>query len=64
MIQHGVNGYLCEARNVKELSELLKKIHSMSFEDKLSIAMKAHETASELTDQKVALSYLTKIGLK
>lgn len=64
VIQHGLNGFLCEARNVAELSDLLKKIHSMSFEDKLSIAKKAHETASLLTDQKVALSYLEKIGVK
>lgn len=64
VIQHGLNGYLCEARNVAELSDLLKKIHSMSFEDKLSIAKKAHETASQLTDEKVATSYLEKIGVK
>ena len=64
VIQDGVNGFLCEARNVNELRDLLKNIHSMSLEDKLSIARKAHETASLLTDEKVALSYLEKIGAK
>lgn len=64
VIEDGVNGFLCEARNVKELSNLLKRIYAMSDEDKLAMANKAHETATLLTDQKVAASYLTKIGLK
>jgi len=63
VIEHGVNGFLCEARNVPELTELLQKIYLMSFEEKMAIALKAHETASSLTDQKVASSYLAKIGV-
>lgn len=61
IIEDGVNGFLCEARNVNELSKLFKEIHSMRLEDQQAISRNAYNTASELTDQKVALSYLEKI---
>lgn len=64
VIQNGENGFLCEAGNIAELSEILKKIHSMRLEDQQAMSRKAYGTASELTDQKVALSYLRKIGVK
>jgi len=63
VIQDGENGFLCEARNVEALSNLFKKIHGMSLEEKQSLSKKAYTTASELTDRKVALSYLEKLAL-
>lgn len=63
VILDGINGFLCTANNVEELSYLLKKIVSLSLADKQLISRNAHLTASELTDQKVAVSYLEKIGL-
>jgi hypothetical protein len=35
----------------------------MTFEEKMSISERAMQTARDMTDQKVALSYLKKIGL-
>jgi hypothetical protein len=35
----------------------------MSYEDKILMANRALETASSLTDRKVAISYLEKIGV-
>ncbi len=64
VILDGINGFLCNAGNVEELSELIKKIHSMTLEEKQLISKSAHQTASELTDRKVAVSYLEEIGLK
>ena len=61
VIKHGENGFLCEARNVKALKEILLEINGMSYENKMSVSTKAIETASSLTDSKVALVYLNKI---
>lgn len=58
IIRHGENGFLCEARNVSSLRDLLKDISAMTYEQKMSVASKGLDTASGLTDQKVALSYL------
>lgn len=64
VIVDGENGFLCEARNVAELTTLFKRIQSLSFEDKVAIAKNAHTTSTQLTDQKVAKTYLEKIGIK
>jgi glycosyltransferase involved in cell wall biosynthesis len=61
VIEHGKNGFLCEARNVLALKNLFVEINQMSYDDKLQIATKAIDTASSLTDTKVALDYLKKI---
>jgi glycosyltransferase involved in cell wall biosynthesis len=63
VIQHGENGFLCEARNVLALKNLFVEINQMSYDDKLRIATKAINTASSLTDGKVALDYLKKINV-
>lgn len=63
VIRHGENGFLCEARNVETLKNLFIEINDMSYEDKMRVATKAIETASSLTDSKVALDYLKKITI-
>ncbi|MFH6987183.1 glycosyltransferase family 4 protein [Flavobacterium collinsii] len=63
VIKHGENGFLCEARNVETLKNLFIEINQMSYEDKMRVATKAIETASSLTDSKVALDYLKKITI-
>lgn len=63
VIKHGENGFLCEARNVSALKNLFVEINQMSYDDKLRIATKAIDTASSLTDSKVALDYLKKINV-
>lgn len=61
VIKHGENGFLCEARNVEALKEILLEINGMTNEEKMSVSTKAIETASSLSDSKVALDYLNKI---
>lgn len=64
VIQNDINGFLSEARNVDELSLLLERIYKLSYEEKMIIAKKGHNTALNLTDRKVAVSYLEKLGVK
>ena len=61
VIRHGENGFLCEARNVEALQDLFIKINLMTYDEKMFFAKKALETASFLTDRKVASEYLKKI---
>lgn len=55
------NGFLCEARNVESLKDMFVHINQMSYNEKMLVASRAIETASLLTDSKVALDYLNKI---
>ena len=61
VIQHGNNGFLCEARNIEALKDILIGINQMSYNDKLNLANNAIKTASLLTDKKVASDYLNMI---
>lgn len=61
VIKDGENGYLCEARNVEALKDLFVKINLLTYDEKMVIAKKALETASSLTDRKVASEYLSKL---
>jgi glycosyltransferase involved in cell wall biosynthesis len=61
VIRHGENGFLCEARNTDALKDLFLKINLMTYDEKMLVANKALETASSLTDRKVASEYLKKI---
>lgn len=61
IIKDGINGFLCEAGNVDELTEIIKKIKKMSPETLQNISVKAIETARELTEEKAARKYLEAI---
>lgn len=61
IIQHGYNGFLCEAGNDKELEKLIKQIKEMPSEELIQISKNAIETAKDLTDKKVALRYINNI---
>lgn len=63
VIENSKNGFLCEARNVEDLKKIFLKIKSMSYEEKLLISKNALKTASNLTDRKVAFSYLKKLNI-
>lgn len=63
VIRHGENGFLCEAKNVEALKDLFIKINQMNYDEKVLVANKALETASSLTDRKVASEYLKKIAV-
>lgn len=60
VIIDGVNGFLCESCNPEALAKVIDRIRSLSTEELNSISKKAIETASELTDRKVAENYLKK----
>lgn len=61
IIQHGVNGFLCEAGNANELANLILSIKQMSPEVLKKISDNAVETAKKLTDKKAALLYINNI---
>ena len=58
IIHDGDNGFLCEAGNVNELSEVLKKINTMPSEQLVIISKNARATAFEYSDEGVARRYL------
>lgn len=57
VIIDGVNGFLCEAGNEKELAEIINKINLLSKEEKMRISNNAIETARNFTDLKAAERY-------
>lgn len=62
VIVSGQNGFLCEARDVADLRDVLVRISAMSRNQRLAMAEAALRTASELSDGKVAASYLATLG--
>lgn len=61
IIQHGVNGFLCDAGDDVQLSVLLSTISKLSSEELISISKNAIRTVSELTDAKTAKQYLESV---
>lgn len=61
IIKHGKNGFLCKAGNEQELSTLLKEISKLSNDELLTISTRAIQTASDLTDDKVAQHYIESV---
>jgi glycosyltransferase involved in cell wall biosynthesis len=61
VIQHGLNGFLCEAGNADQLSEIIISINSLSSEKLMEISQMAIETAQEMTDSKVADRYIKNV---
>ena len=61
IVVHGENGFLCKARDVDGLAEVINQIVCMSQEDLKRISSKAVETATNLTDRKVAEHYINSI---
>lgn len=61
IIQHGVNGFLCEAGNEHELSKLIKEIRKMPKSKLQEISNNAISTARELTESKVARFYIDNV---
>lgn len=58
IIQDGVNGFLCEAGNVKELTSILNRVNQMSESDRKQLSENAILTAIKLTDKNVAKQYI------
>ncbi len=62
IIQDGKNGFLCEAGDVDELSLIIMKIRAMSPVELKRISQNAITTARELTDVKVAKTYIDNVS--
>lgn len=58
IIEDGVNGFLCGAGDVEELTVLLDKINGMKPEELAVISENAIATARNMTDKKVAEAYI------
>lgn len=58
IIQHGVNGFLCEAGNETELAEIVKMIRSLSIAELNKISAAGRQTALKMTDKIVAKDYI------
>jgi rRNA maturation endonuclease Nob1 len=63
VIKDGVNGFLCEAGDIKNLSETIIKINKLSIQEKKEISNNAILTASKLTNFKAANNYLNSLNL-
>lgn len=63
IVQNGENGFLCKARDVDKLVEVIHRIVSLPQDELKRISSKAVETASKLTDRNVAEQYINSILL-
>lgn len=58
VIEHGVNGYLCEPGNVSDLVRVLSQVNRLSYDEKKGIIENAVLTAKKLTQENVSTDYL------
>ena len=64
IIVDGVNGFLCQAGSVEELSTVFKRIESLSKRELQQISFNAYLTAKEMTDVKMAKHYFDNLPIK
>lgn len=58
----GKNGFLCEPKNIDALCDVLRIVLTMSNEELNNISRNALNTATEMTDKKVAEKYINRIN--
>ena len=61
IVKHGENGFLCKARDMDGLANVIDEIVSLSSEELKEISSNAVATAANLTDRKVAEHYLNSV---
>ena len=61
VIKNGINGFLCEAGNSVELSNIIKHINALTSEEIKIISDNAITTAKQLTDYKAAGIYINNL---
>lgn len=61
IVKHGENGFLCKARDVDGLADVIKQIINLSPSELHQISANAVSTAADLTDRKVAEHYINSI---
>ncbi len=64
VIEDGVNGFLCEAGNIQELANIIRKINKLTPDERLAVSERAIETARRLTDKNAADLYLNNLIVK
>lgn len=62
IIMDNVNGFLCEAGNEDELSDIITKIRQMPIDTLMEISNNAKQTAQNYSDMKVALNYSNELS--
>ena len=62
IIEDGVNGFLCEAGNAKELSSIISKIRGMNPVELNEMSRRAKETANVYSDVNVAKYYIDELN--
>ena len=58
IIEDGVNGFLCEAGDTKELSDIIRRINKLTQSEKEKMSKEARKTAEKLSDYNVAKRYI------
>lgn len=61
IIRDGENGFLCEAGNAEELARIIHRINAMTPAERLAISENGMETASLMTDYKMAKEYVNNL---
>ena len=61
IVKHGENGFLCKARDVDGLAEVITQTVNLTQSELQQISTKAVATGAELTDRKVAVHYINSI---
>jgi len=61
VIKHGVNGFLCQEGNEKDLTKIISHINSLSSKERLKISSNAISTVKELTDSMAANKYIAAV---
>ena len=63
VIEHGVNGFLCEAGNAEELTSIIKQIQNLTDDERKRISESAIATSQKLTDVAVAKDYIETVAM-
>lgn len=58
VIDHGKNGFMCEAGNSEELADIIRQIQNLTDEERKAISDAAINTSLKLTDVSVAKDYI------
>ena len=61
VIVDGVNGFLCKGGNSEELTSIIRKINTLSADEKRKLSGNARQTAEKLSDSNVAKYYINNV---
>lgn len=61
VIINGINGFLCESKNIDELADIIQHINSLSTEELIKISQNAINTAKEMTNFMTAKKYINSV---